>query len=136
MKTSSFVEWGNKPGGISIARTVPNGRRGGFKFAGPQFFPLTPTPECLKMANAGDPKWRDYYRKEVLGRAGWSMAMIEDIVGNLNMMAAGEDGVAHEPVLLCWEKKPVGKDGEILCHRKIVSNWFGKKLGIIVEEIA
>jgi hypothetical protein len=38
-----------------------------------------------------------------------------------------------EPVLLCWERPPF--NDKVFCHRRLVAEWFGDRLGIDVPEL-
>lgn len=114
MKTSCFKVY-TGPGRISIARYAPRGTPAGFRM----FKQLAPTAVMLKQGYD-----RDAYFRDILGPLD-----PQQTFDTLTGLAAGA-----EPVLLCWEVPPF--TAKNWCHRRLVAEWFGDKLGISVPELA
>ncbi len=115
MKTASFFTY-RGPGRISIARSAPR-----YTPAGYESFPdLEPGPWFRSVT------WDRYvelYQREVLAK----------LDPKKTFDALQKLGLGAEPVLLCWEKPPF--EGDNHCHRRLVADWFGEKLGINVPEL-
>jgi hypothetical protein len=114
MKTASFFTYTGL-GRVSIARFAPRGTPAGFRV----FKPLAPGPWFNSVDRA---RYVELYAAEVLERLD-ARATFE----RLHELAAGA-----EPVLLCWEKP---SDPGAWCHRALVAQWFGERLGVDVPEL-
>ena len=117
MKTSSFYLY-DGPGRISIARTAPRQAKAGFRL----YRPLNPGAWRSEPAYQQYDAYRDRYFREVLGPLD-----AQHVWDELHRLAGDA-----EPVLLCHEHllKPGG-----WCHRRLVAEWFGDRLGIDVPEL-
>jgi len=115
MKTSSFRLY-TGPGRISIARYAPRATPAGYRI----FRALAPHGHMLKMPYD---QYRDLYFREILGPLSPQLVWAQ-----LHQLAGHE----HEPVLLCWETL---KQPDDWCHRRMVAEWFGDKLGEDVPEL-
>jgi hypothetical protein len=115
VKTACFFEY-TGPGRISIARFPPRGTPAGFRV----YRALAPGPWFKSVSEAE-------YRKRYAAQ----LAAVEPRATHdaLVELAAGE-----EPVLLCWERKADLAAGRVFCHRRIVAEWLGDRLGIDVPE--
>ncbi len=115
MKTASFFTF-NGPGsiGISIGKPRRMTMRCGF------YRDLAPRREMLQMPYH---IYRDLYFGEILGPLD-PKQVVEDL-----QRLAGES----EPVMLCFERPPFNDDN--WCHRRMVAEWFGDRLGLVVPEI-
>ena len=67
--------------------------------------------------------YRDIYFREILGPLD-PRQVVEDL-----QRLAGES----EPVFLCFERPPF--NAENWCHRRMVAEWFGDRLGLVIPEI-
>ncbi|MCL2822690.1 MAG: DUF488 domain-containing protein, partial [Polyangiaceae bacterium] len=115
MKTSCFAGY-KGPGRICIARYAPRGTPAGYRV----FKALAPG-EWFK--SVSKEQYMVLYDGEILApldpQKTWD---------TLHELAGGV-----EPVLLCWEKPPLTADN--WCHRRIVSEWFESRLGVVVPEL-
>lgn len=117
MKTASFFTFAGE-GRVSIARYAPRATPAGFRV----FAALAPGPWFNKV---GGDEYRRRFAAEIIGRLDPA-----ETWDRLHQLVA--PGV--EPVLLCWEKPPWTEDN--FCHRRIVADWLGEKLGFTIEELA
>ncbi len=115
MKTASFFAY-TGPGRISIARWAPRNTPAGFRI----YKPLAPRREMLKMTLE---QYRRIYVGEILA------ALDPQVVVDDLHRLAGE----AEPILLCWERPPLGPGNE--CHRHMVAEWLAETLGLDMPEI-
>jgi hypothetical protein len=115
MKTASFFTY-QGPGRISIARYAPRNTPAGYR----TFRALAPGEWFNKVT---EERYRELYFAEVLGVLDPRVTL-----DTLCDLAAGA-----EPVLLCWERPPFTADN--WCHRRMVAEWFGEKLGIDLPEV-
>jgi hypothetical protein len=110
MMTASFFTY-KGPGRVSIARYAPK-----YTPAGYETYPdLEPGPWFKRVTQE---KYVELYHREVLAKLDPRKTFDE-----LQKL-----GLGAEPVLLCWEKP-----GDF-CHRRLVAEWFGEKLGVNVPE--
>ncbi len=119
MFTSSFYQYSGA-GRISIARGAPRGM-GGFKI----YRKLNPgswfhDAEFYNNQAAFQKKYFDEILKPLNPNQVWN---------ELQSLVAGQ---GHPPVLLCHEN--ISKPGQ-WCHRRMVSLWFERELGIVVPEM-
>ena len=115
MKTASYFTF-NGPGSIGISLGAP---REMTIFCG-FYRDLAPRREILRMPYL---VYRDVYFREILGPLD-PKQVVEDL-----QRLAGED----EPVVQCFERPPFNDDN--WCHRQMVAEWFGDRLGLVVPEI-
>jgi len=110
MQTSYFAVSSEHPKAVSIAARAPRW------FKGREYKKLAPKYWFFKKYKEdGDAEfYTEQYQKEVLDKLDPQTVFNE----------LGEDAV-----LLCWE----GKD--LFCHRRLVADWFKKKLNIEVPEL-
>ena len=121
MKTSNFSN-NQRYGlnGISISR-YPD-KRSGFK--GPEFPPLMPSEGLLKAYKDQRIRWETY--KAIYSQ---QLACLNPYKVAEHLEVLAEDS---EPILLCYESaKTLDKNP---CHRRLVANWFGRELGLVVPE--
>jgi hypothetical protein len=124
MKTSNFAN--NRIHdlkGISISR-FPDKQHGGY--GGVEFPPLMPSEKLLKMYKEGL-SWQAYASDYKLQLECLDAEKTWDRLYEI----AKSIGV-HEPVLLCWESAKTLDTNP--CHRRIVAEWFERRLGCIVPE--
>jgi len=114
MKTASFFT-AKGPGRISIARSAPRGIEPGYR----QFRALAPGKWFKSVTKE---EYRALYAREILAPL--------DPRATFEALCALAGGA--EPVLLCWERPPFTDTN--WCHRRLVAEWFGEKLGIDVAE--
>ena len=103
---------------VSISRFPPSW------YIGKQFMALAPSPTLLSDSRHNNLSYEAYlerYTSETLSKLD-----VETVYNNILIAAGGK-----EPVLLCFED--LTKPGE-WCHRRIVSGWFFKELGVTVPE--
>ena len=115
MKTACFYTYKSGPGRVSIARWEPRGTKAGYR----RCSALAPRRDMLRMS------YRDYrsiYMGVLLGALD-----PERVVDDLAKLSGD-----HEPVLLCWERPPL--TAENWCHRTMVAEWLGEKLGLDIKE--
>ena len=101
MTTGSFRNCANKPGAVSISRTVPD------FFRGPEYRLIAPRYDMLKMS-------REEYDYEF----GLILEKLdpEKVYRDLQQLG-GEN-----PILLCWEKP------NTWCHRRRIAEWLENSL--------
>ena len=116
MKTASFFTFTGE-GRVSIARYAPRATPAGFRV----FASLAPGPWFNKV---GGDEYKRRFATEIIGRLDPA-----ETWDRLHQLVA--PGV--EPVLLCWEKPPWTEEN--FCHRRIVAEWFGEKLGFTIDEM-
>ena len=121
IKTSNYARAGKNAGAVAISVTVPDGRRGTFKFTGPTYPALVPPPCLVKAYKAGEITTVEYVTRYDHERL--SLLDPNRVVDDLLTLAA-----PHAPVLLCW----CGRNE--FCHRNIVSAWL-RAAGIRCEEL-
>ena len=124
MKTSNFAN--NQRynlRGISISR-YPATRNG---FKGPEFPPLFPDAELLRLYKDNEITW-EYY--EARYRSQLSLLKPHATYAYLCQMAV--DKGANEPILLCYESAKALDTQP--CHRRLVAAWFEENIGIKVPE--
>lgn len=124
MKTSNFANNARYAlRGISISR-YPDKRSG---FSGPEFPPLFPSEDLLKLYKLNAINWADY---EVRYRL--QLATLNPMAAwNHLEYLAGCQGT-QEPILLCYESAKTLDSNP--CHRRIVAAWFFEELGFPVPE--
>lgn len=113
MKTGSFKTYVG-PGRISIARYA-RGTAAGFRI----YSKLAPGP------------WFKTATKEEYTRLFFAQLHALDpkrVVEEIEALAAG-----HEPILMCHEVPPFTESN--WCHRRMVAEWLGDKLGLDVPEL-
>ncbi len=115
MKTASYFTFSG-PGGIGISIGKPRGMTVNCGF----YKALAPRREMLRMPYHA---YRDLYFREILGPLD-PRQVVEDL-----QRLAGKS----EPVMLCFERPPFNDDN--WCHRRLVAEWFGDKLSLVVPEI-
>lgn len=115
MKTASFFTFTGE-GRVSIARYAPTKTPPGFA----TYRRLAPGSWFNSVSRE---RYIELFRKEILGWLDPKHAWDE-----LHALTKGT-----EPVLLCWEKPPF--TDENFCHRRLVAEWFGEKLGVDVPEL-
>ena len=115
MKTASYFTY-NGLGSIGISTGKPRGMTVICGF----YKDLAPRREMLQMPYHA---YRDEYFREILGPLD-----PKQVVDDLQRLA-GE----NEPVILCFERPPFTSDN--WCHRRMVAEWFGDRLGLVVPEI-
>ena len=113
MKTSCFSIYSG-PGRVAISSSVPNYLRGGVKL----FRELIPTSHIERTD-------LDEYREKYFRQL--SRLDPSETWQTLHELVRG-----HEPILLCYEEPPF--DERNFCHRRMVAEWFEKKLGVTVLE--
>lgn len=111
MKTASFFTY-TGPGRISIARYAPKFTKAGYS----DYSKLEPGPWFKSVTQE---RYVELYHREVLSKLD-----PQETFDELQKL-----GLGAEPVLLCWEKP-----GDF-CHRRLVAEWFGEKLGVDVPEL-
>jgi hypothetical protein len=111
VKTASFFTY-TGPGRISIARYAPRWTPAGFE----DYSKLEPGPWFKSVTQE---RHVELYHREVLSKLDPRKTFDE----------LQELGHGAEPILLCREKP-----GEF-CHRRLVAEWFGEKLGVNVPEL-
>ena len=114
MKTASFFSYFG-PGRISIARFAPRNTPAGFKV----YKPLAPGPWFNSVS---EEIYRELY-----------FAQLAELDAGAAMGELLHLACEHEPVLLCYERPPFTASN--WCHRRMVSEWFKKELGIDVPEM-
>jgi Protein of unknown function, DUF488 len=114
MKTACFKTY-TGPGRISIARYAPRDAPAGYRV----FKRLAPG-KWFNSVNR--PEYERLYNLEILGQLD-PQEVLDQLI---------ELGGGAEPILLCWEKPPFSVNN--WCHRRMVADWFEKKLGISVPE--
>ena len=115
MKTASFRTY-TGPGRISIARYAPRDTPAGFRI----YRPLAPGT----WFNSVDER---RYRELYFGQ----LAQLDPRVVVMDLEALA--GADVEPVLLCYERPPFTATN--WCHRRMVSEWFARELGMDVPEM-
>lgn len=115
MKTASYFTY-NGLGSIGISLGTPRRMTICCGF----YRDLAPRREMLQMPYH---TYRDLYFREILGPLD-----PKQVVDDLQRLS-GED----EPVMLCFERPPF--TDENFCHRRMVAEWFGDRLGLVVPEI-
>ena len=115
MKTASYFTF-NGLGSIGISLGAPRGMTICCGF----YRDLAPRREMLRMPYR---VYRDVYFGEILGPLDPSQ-----VVDDLQRLAG-----KSEPVMLCFERPPF--TDENFCHRRMVAEWFGDRLGLVVPEI-
>ena len=125
MKTSNFAMWSNNRdamrGAISISRT-PNFRSGWTKTM-PECTLLFPSNALLMAYKEGEIGWEEYAMRYRAQLACLNLDKVWDYLHRLTV---------YEPILLCWESsKTLDKNP---CHRRLVADWFERKLGLEIKE--
>ncbi|MDP3761519.1 MAG: DUF488 family protein [Ramlibacter sp.] len=115
MKTASFFTFSG-PGRISIARYAPRNVPAGFRI----YRPLAPGPW---FNSVDERRYRELYLRQL------AQLDARAVVEELEALA----GAGVEPVLLCYERPPFTATN--WCHRRMVSEWFGRELGVDVPEV-
>lgn len=115
MKTASFFGYSG-PGRISIARFAPRDTPPGFRV----YKPLAPGPW---FNSVDERRYRELYFEQL------SQLDPRTVVQELEALA----GRGVEPVLLCYERPPFTAAN--WCHRRMVSEWLARELGIDVPEL-
>ena len=115
MKTASYFAFSG-PGGIGISIGEPRRVTISCGF----YKALAPRYEMLRMPYHA---YRDLYFREILGPLD-----PRQVVDDLQRLAG-----KSEPVVLCFERPPF--DANNWCHRRMVAEWFGDRLGLVVPEI-
>ncbi len=115
MKTASFFDY-TGPGRVSIARWAPRGTPAGFRI----YSVLAPRKDMMKMSIE---RYTEVYVGEILAALD-----PQTVVDDLHRLAGDA-----EPVLLCWERSPLGPGNE--CHRRMVAEWLSETLGLDVPEL-
>ena len=115
MKTASFFAY-TGPGRVCIARWAPRNTPAGFRI----YKPLAPRKDLIKMSIE---QYTKIYFGEILAALD-----PQTVVDDLHRLAG-----KVEPVLLCWERTPLGPGNE--CHRRMVADWLAETLGLDVPEI-
>ena len=82
---------------------------------------LAPTPEILKLKDSPE-EYEKKFRAEVLSRTDWHV-----LYSKLYAIALMEN--KEKVVLLCYESP------EKFCHRHIVAQWLGDKIGVPIKEV-
>ena len=111
MVTSYFSKAGTLPTAVSIARSEPP------EYKGRRYIELAPPWDLIKQYKDGtinEEQYKNFYENLVLNELDPEKVYRE---------------LREDAVLLCWEGK--GK----FCHRRIVADWFKKKLNIEVPEL-
>lgn len=114
MQTASWLTY-RGPGRIGISRGMPRRAEAGFRM----YRALAPHREMLGMAFDD---YRPIYVGGILARLD-----PQETWDRLHALA-----YPHEPVLLCFERPPFTRDN--FCHRHLVAEWFGERLGHEVPE--
>lgn len=118
MKTASFFTF-TGAGRVSIARFAPRNTPAGYR----QYKALAPGAWFNSVTPA---EYVKRFAEEILAKLD-----PPKVVADLEKLAGGA-----EPVLLCWEKPTDRvKDPTTFCHRAIVAEWLGEKLGLDVREL-
>ena len=115
MKTASFFTY-TGPGRVSISRFPPRNTPAGFRI----FKALAPGAWFNSVDRI------EYERLYAL-----QLALLDPQATWDALQALAGD---HEAVLLCYEKPPFTATNH--CHRRLVSRWFQRQLGHVVDELA
>lgn len=80
------------------------------------------------------PKWWffDEYKRGIIDERGYTEHFMREVLGPLNPVVVYQEIVrlaGDDATLLCYEKP-----GEF-CHRRIVADWMGERLGISFPEL-
>lgn len=115
MKTASHFSY-KGPGRVVISLGNPRGVPGGYRM----FKTLAPEREWMNAP------YFDYRRQ--------FMAKLEALDAQATWDKLHElAGEGNEPVLQCFEKPPFNEGS--WCHRRMVSEWFERELGVKVPEL-
>lgn len=105
------------PGRVGVCQGAPRGVAAGYRM----YKALAPSWDLIKTAESID-DYRPRYFREVL-----DLLDPNRVLADVQKLAGG-----HTPVLMCFEKTPLTRTN--FCHRTMVADWLGDKLGIQVGE--